>query len=168
LAYGGLIFNLVPDLTKRVAGHFLGEQLDKAPQIIESLMTAPRPDPAAEPVAEAYHRAQQHFEARQPLLEAQVMQSLKAGGWTHNHLAMATRELNLNINAALVLGDMSYLGTEIEWVEGLLKNHNIPGEALPTFLQAYYRAVRDQLDKRGEPVTHWLSKLLNGAAHGDT
>ena len=50
LAYGGLVFNLVPDLRRRIPGHFVGERLDLAPQMVERLITAPRPvvepDPA--------------------------------------------------------------------------------------------------------------------------
>ena len=57
LAYGGLIFNLLPALRQRIPGHFLGEQLEAAPQRVESLMTAPRPAPTPETVPDRYLQA---------------------------------------------------------------------------------------------------------------
>jgi len=130
LAYGGLIFNLLPPLRRRVAGHFLGEALETAPQVVESLMTAPRPVPAAETIPEAYRQALDRFQERQALIEAHLVQELNTAGFARNHLTVANRELSLNIGAALALGDIHFLGTDIEWVRGLLKNYRVPDEAL--------------------------------------
>ena len=162
LAYGGLIFNLVPDLRRRIPGHFLGERLEAVPQAVESLMVAPRPMPAAEPVPEAYRRARAHFEDRHSLIEAHVLQRLHDIGYTDNHVALANRELTLNIDAALALGDMEYLGTDIEWVTGLIQNHHLPAEALYSYLGAYRDTAREQMDARGQPVIAWLGKMLDG------
>lgn len=35
LAFGGLIFNLLPDLRERLPGHFLGESLDNIVHSVE-------------------------------------------------------------------------------------------------------------------------------------
>jgi DNA-binding transcriptional MerR regulator len=164
LAYGGLIFNLLPALRRRIPGHFLGEQLEAAPQTIESFMTAPRPMPLPETVPEVHLRALEHFQERQGLIEARVIQSLNSNGYAHNHLALASRELGLNIGAALALGDMDFLGTDIEWVTGLLGNYQFPIEALYSHLRAYYQAATDQLDERGQPIVDWFGKLLKGYA----
>ena len=134
LAYGGLIFNLLPALCRRVAGHFLGEALEAAPQVVESLMAAPRPVPPAETMPEAYSQELDRFQERQALIEAHLVQRLNGAGLAHNHLTLANRELSLNIGAALALGDMDFLGTDIEWVRGLLKNHRVPDEALYDYL----------------------------------
>jgi DNA-binding transcriptional MerR regulator len=162
LAYGGLVFNLLPVLRRRIPGHFLGERLEAAPQMIESLMTTPRPVPMPETVPDVHLRALEHFQERQSLIEARVIQSLNSNGYAHNHLAMASRELGLNIGAALALGDMDFLGTDIEWVTGLLGNYRFPVEALYGYLRAYHQAAADQLDERGQPILAWLDKLLNG------
>jgi DNA-binding transcriptional MerR regulator len=166
LAYGGLIFNLLPTLRRRIPGHFLGEQLEAAPQVVESLMTAPRPAPQVEAIPELYLQAADYFGERQPLVDAHVMQTLGSAVIAHNHLAMANRELGLNIGAALALGDMAFLGADIEWLAGLLKNHGWPVESLHAYLQAYYLAAKQQMDKRGEPVISWLGKLVNGFQPG--
>jgi hypothetical protein len=164
LAYGGLIFNLLPELCERIPGHFLGEQPKAVPQLVESLMAAPRSVPTPKAVPEEYLRALGHFQERQGFVEAHVLQSLSAAEYGHNHLALANRELSLNIGAALALGDMDYLGTDIEWVTGLLRNYRLPVEALHDYLQAYHQTVTEQLDERGQPVIAWLGQLLRGYA----
>jgi methanogenic corrinoid protein MtbC1 len=166
MAYGGLIFNLLPALRQRIPGHFLGERLEAAPQAVESLMVAPRPVPAAEPIPEVYHQAWEHFEDRQSLVEAHVIQRLNAMGYAHNHVALANRELSLNIGAALALGSMDFLRTDIEWVTGLIHNHRLPAEALYNYLETYYKTAREQLDARGQPIVAWLGNVLNGYEPG--
>jgi DNA-binding transcriptional MerR regulator len=160
LAYGGLIFNLLPALRRGIPGHFLGEQLEAAPQVVESLMTAPRPVPTPEAIPELYRRARDHFQERQGLIEARVIQALR----DHNHLALANRELGLNIDAALALGDMAFLSTDVEWVAGLLRNYHLTAGALLGYLRAYHQAASQQLDERGRPITAWLGDLLGGDA----
>jgi methanogenic corrinoid protein MtbC1 len=162
LAYGGLIFNLLPPLRQRIAGHFLGEQLETAPQMVESLMTVPRPVPTPEAVSDAYLQASDHFQERRSLVEAGVVQSLEAAGQAHNHLGLANRELGLHIAAALALGNMDFVGTDIDWIAGLLRNHLFPVEMLYGYLQAYYQTAIEQLDARGQPIIAWFGELLNG------
>jgi methanogenic corrinoid protein MtbC1 len=164
VAYGGLIFNLLPELRSRILGHFLGERLDEVPRVVESLMVAPRPAPEAEMVPERFRRAAEHFREQRGLIEARLVQSLIAEGVSSNHLAVANRELGLNIGAALALGDMAFLGTDIEWVEGLIKNYRMPAESLDAYLRAYYGVAQEQLDERGEPVLAWLGSLANGSS----
>jgi hypothetical protein len=164
LAYGGLIFNLLPALREHIPGHFLGEQLEAVPHRVDALMAVPRPVPATQKIPEEYLRASHHFRDRQGLVEAHVIQALNSQAYFHNHLAMANRELGLNIGAALALGDMDFLGTDIEWVAGLLRNHGLPGEALYSYLHAYQQTIGEQLDERGQPIITWFDELLNGYA----
>jgi len=163
LAYGGLIFNLLPELRGRIAGHFLGETLETAPQAVESLMVAPRPVPAAKAISDTYRRALVQFQEDQVLVEADLTRILHRASFGHGHLIVANRELSQNIGAALALGNMEFLGTDIEWVRGLLRNHQIPNEALIDYLGAYHQAATRQLGEES-PVTDWLGRLLNGYA----
>jgi DNA-binding transcriptional MerR regulator len=160
LAYGGLIFNLSPALRHRIPGHFLGEELESAPQVAESLLIAPRPMPHVEAVPESCHRAREHFLERHWLIESHLDHALAEMGIAPQYFAIANRELATNIDAALSLGDMGFLGSDIEWVEGLLKNHGIPAEALHGYLAAYFQAARQQLDERGRPIIAWLDALV--------
>jgi DNA-binding transcriptional MerR regulator len=162
LAYGGLIFNLLPTLCERIPGHFLGEQLEAAPQRVGTLMGAPRPVPTPQTIPAEYFRALEHFQERQAVVEASVIQALSDKGYAGNHLALANQELGMNIGAALALGDMDFLGTDIEWMAGLLKNLSLPVEELYNYLHAYSQAVGEHLDESGEPISTWLGKLLRG------
>ncbi|MFC2030484.1 MerR family transcriptional regulator [Chloroflexota bacterium] len=169
VAYGGLVFNLVPALRTRIPGHFLGEQIEAAPRVVESLLHASGPAPTAETVSSEYLRALLHFQDHQSLIEARVVQGLNLHsleGLTHQHLSLANRELGLNIGAALALGDMDYLGADIEWITGLLKSHQMPIESLYGYFQAYHQSAGEQLDERGRPILEWLGELLSGFAPG--
>ena len=161
LAYGGLIFNLSPTLRQRIPGHFLGEQIEAAPLMVESLLSAPRPAPTPQAIPDRCRRALDHFAARQSLIEARVIRSLHAQGYAHNHLTLANHEMGANIAAALALGDMDLIGTGIEWVTGLIRNYRLPVEELQRYVQAYHQAAAEELDERGQPVVTWLGRLLH-------
>jgi hypothetical protein len=134
--------------------------------MVESLMTAPRPVPTPEAVSDAYLQALAHFQERQSFVDAHMIQEPESAAYAHNHLALANRELGLNIGAALALGDMDYLETDIEWVAGLLENHQLPVDALYGYLHAYRKTVVEQLDERDRPVVAWLSKVLDAYVPG--
>jgi methanogenic corrinoid protein MtbC1 len=159
LAFGGAIFNHLPELRARIPGHFLGESLDLALYAVEQLMSAPRPLPAVPATSEAYRRALAHYRERQPLIEAQVWQATEHTGIDHDHLAIANLELARNIIAALALGDMDFLGVDIEWVEGLLSNYRLPRELMYRYLRIYHQVAQTHLDERGVPIVAWLAHL---------
>jgi hypothetical protein len=159
-----LIFNLQPALQEQIPGHFLGQELASAAEAVERLMTAPRPLPKGTTVPERYHQAREHFGERQGIIESLVTHELASQQVGKQYLNMATHELGTNIDAALALGSMEYLGGDIEWLRGLIQSHGIPAEALEAYLRVYYRAAREQLDDRGKPIIDWLSKVLDEQA----
>ena len=165
-AYGGMIANLVPGLRDRIPAHFLGEDLDLATRMVERLMTGPRPLPAVESVPESHLRARDHYLEREGLIEADMSRQARSIAVPPRYLNIANWHLARNIDAALALGDMCYLGTDIEWVAGLLGNYSLPVEGLRSYLIAYYEAARQHLDDRGEPVVTWLAQVIreNGLA----
>jgi hypothetical protein len=155
-----LIFNQVPDLRNRVPGHFLGDGLESAARQVETLMMAPRRVTEAEPAAPVYRQALEHYAEREGLIEAELGNSLNGAKLPARHLAIANRELSLGITAALALGDMSFMGTDIRWLEALLEHHDVPAGMLDDYLSAYHRAAQAQLDERGQPVVDWLAGVL--------
>jgi DNA-binding transcriptional MerR regulator len=159
LAFGGLVFNLLPELRTRVPGHFLGERLDQATQVVEQMLSSPPPSPSVPAVSEAYQRALPHYRERQALIEAHVWQAMESEGIGPDHLTIANVHLARNILAALALGDMDFLGVDIDWVEGLLNNYRLPHELLHRYLYVYYQGAETHLDERGAPVVNWLARL---------
>jgi len=164
LAYGGLVFNLVPALRERIPGYFLGERLDEAPQVVGQVLASPRPLPLGKVISEVYQDALVQFRERRGLIEAYVWQSIDPAGPIRDSLTIANTHLALSIMAALTLGDMDFLGVDIEWVEGLLGNHELSSEPLYEYLKVYREAANTHLDERGAPVVDWLTRVVEAGS----
>ena len=65
LAYGGRIFNQAPALQERIAGHFLGQQLDTAISEVGMLLAKRPLSEPIEPVADKYNKTLSHFRQHQ-------------------------------------------------------------------------------------------------------
>lgn len=167
MAYGGLIFNVLPEIRKRIPAHFLGEQLDQVPQVVESLLISSQPVPDVEPTSEEYQHAYSYFRERASLIEAEVWKRLSATNMTHRELGHANTYMTRNVMAALSLGDLTLIGTDMAWVEGLIVNYQIPVEQLHCFTQVYFEAARQHLDaEAGQVVIDWLSRVLEEESAG--
>jgi len=160
LGYGGLIFNLLPELRKRIPGHFLGETLEHAVQEIEQLITSQAETPETESVPEIYQVAQRHFIQKQPLIEAYLWEQLQNNGMQQHHLEIASDFLSNDIQAGLVLGDMEFLQSEMDWIKNLLDNHNIPSDILPHYLFLYKQALEANLSEAGQPIINWFDQTI--------
>jgi hypothetical protein len=79
------------------------------------------------------------------------------------HLSIANRELSANLEAALALGSVEYLGGDIAWVLGLMDSRGMPSDLLPDYLGAYQRAAGKHLDERGAPILEWLARVSEPA-----
>jgi hypothetical protein len=80
-----------------------------------------------------------------------------------DYLTLANHNLALNVAAALRLGDMSFIGSDLEWVEGLLIYHRAPdGDTLRRYLRIYRKAVADHLGDAGAPIVDWLATAVPG------
>lgn len=160
VAFGGLVFNEIPDLHLAIPGYYLGDKLDRATAVVEQVMTSLRPVPAQRLVGYNYRDAVEHFRAKQAMVESDVWRQMEAH-MPRRHLAMANLNFGRNIIAALTLGDMNYLHPDMEWVEGLLVNHyEMPARAIDAYLEAYYEAINDNLDRPGYLVIEWMAQLL--------
>ena len=159
MAYGGMIFNRIPELRGRIPGEFLGEQLEQAASQVEVLLAA-RPRiprvPDRDPKLQA---ALEHYHDRQPGIEGQVWSQVKGDGVAHGELETANYFLGQGIAAALTLGDLDFMGDNLEWVGGLLANYGANHDALQYYLQAYREAAHEQLDPVGEPILTWLDQI---------
>lgn len=160
LGYGGLIFNLLPGLRKRIPGHFLGETLEQAVQEIELLITSQVETPEMESVPEIYQIAQRQFNQKQPLIEAYLFEQLQKNGMQEHHLEIASDFLVNDIQAGLILGDMEFLQFEIDWIKSLLENHNIPEDLLLHYLVLYKQASEANLSEAGQPIINWLDRMI--------
>ncbi len=160
LAYGGLIFNFLPKLRERIPGHFLGESLEGIVQSIERLIVDPPKKREAELVSDEYKQTAAYFEDHQPAIAAYLWEQFQRNGMEDYHLEIANEFLGKDIQASLHLGDMSFLEHEINWLAGLLQNHEIPQELLPKYLALYKEVVETNLEERGQLIVDWLDSVI--------
>jgi DNA-binding transcriptional MerR regulator len=159
VAYGGGVFNRLPGIRDRVAGHFLGETIATAPAIVEVLLSQ-RPAPLSAPrLPEEYRRALQVFEREISQIEARVYPQLVDRGEFDAFLRTAVSNTALFLRAALILGDLSTFRAEIDWIHGLLQQEGLPEQALGTFLHVYARALEGSSGSAGRPVAEYLFDL---------
>lgn len=159
LAFGGRVFNVARSLRERIPGHFLGEDLGRAPDVVEQLMTSPTIQEAGGETPRAYLEALAHFRERQSHIEANVWERAADLDIPAAYLARANRSLGQEIAAALTLGDISLLGHNLEWVRGLLHNFqlHLPEDVLRRYLQRYREAAAQQMNHNGRLIVDWLA-----------
>jgi MerR family transcriptional regulator, light-induced transcriptional regulator len=165
VAYGGHIFNLMPDLCKHIAGHYLGGELAAAPIHVERLILRPAVLPVAQAVTEEYQHALTDYLDNQAQIDAYVWQKMSKLGMPHSYLHTANHNFGVDITAALMLGNLDYLGTDMNWIAGLLAYRQIPSESLLQYLKVYRDAAQHFLGDSGNPLVAWLAYLLQGSSH---
>ena len=158
LAFGGRVFNVARSLQERIPGHFLGQDLAQAPNLVEQLMTSPTVQEDGGETTEPYLEALDHFRERQSHVEARLWEQADDLEIPPAYLARANRSLGEEIQAALALGDVSLLGHDLEWIRGLLHNfqHRLPGDALQRYLNLYREAVAKEMNHNSQLIVDWL------------
>jgi hypothetical protein len=160
IGFGGLIFNLIPSLHTHIAGHFLGERLEETPHLVEDLIRFAPPAPNVPPVAESYRVALSHFRQQQSQIDAHIWHEFQQAEIPYAHFVTATRYMARNIIAALSLGNMDYIGSELDWIKPLLANFQWPSGTLLRFLSVYHEASDLYLNGRGRPIIESLAQVI--------
>lgn len=163
VAYGGLIFNLWPVIRKRIPGFFLGERMDTITQAIEKNMGTLGVASGTEPLAENWYRTLEHFQQQQAKIENRVWDELSPTGISYQYVSNANTIFGRNIRAALMLGNIEYVGSNFSWVKGLFIADEMSDEDVVQYLQAYYKAITHQLGEGGRPITDWLGHLVKAS-----
>lgn len=160
VVYGGRIFNIHPALQGSIPGHFLGERLDVSIETIERLLLNYPDVPSVPALSQEYSEALRVFMLKRPLVEASLNQHYQVGEMPPDYLETANRYMGNNITAALQLGNITYLDSEIEWLVHMLKSHNQPADSVPVYLSHYANALRQHMGEPGSLVVHWLQSTL--------
>jgi len=161
VAYGGRIFNLVPDLRYRIPAHFLGESLQEAIQSVETLLTSDIQLGEIEPVEEEDKNLSISFNRNRPMIEMYALTETVKIGIPIEFSTIAIQQLGNNMQSALSLGKIEALNVEMEWIDGLLHEHNQDGESLDSFLTAYAKSVDSAMSEEGRPISDWLRDQIN-------
>lgn len=83
-------------------------------------------------------------------------------------IALANDHLGRDIIAALKLGDISFIGANIHWLEGLLTYRDMSEDLVLEYLTAYKEAAERLLPDLGRPIVDWLADYIhNSTKDGD-
>jgi MerR family transcriptional regulator, light-induced transcriptional regulator len=162
IGYGGAIFNQLPEIKQRIPGHFLGNNIEDAVQVIEDVLVRHPSTPAYKPLSADYQDALNFFREKQSLIEAEIAGALEASGLSAERMRLTHFRLSRSIDAALRLGDISYVDREIDWARELITNYAYETKGMHHFLSAYRLAMQKYIDSRGQLILNWLEGVIEG------
>jgi methanogenic corrinoid protein MtbC1 len=157
VAFGGRIFSIHPELPDHIAGLYLGNNLPEALENIETILsrkTAPHQPVMA---SQSYIAAREAFVSKRGQIELTVRQLLEPLLLSPENINTGIHFLGDNISAALQLGDMSHVSTEVDWLRMLLQAYDTPPQQLIHFMEVYSKAVNKNINGQGKPVFEWIS-----------
>ncbi len=161
VAYGGRVFNQIPDLRKQIAGEFLGEAIDGCVERIEELLEGsiivhkPR-EVAPNLLAKAYI-------ASRPQIEAALQRSVAGLADNAADLTIANTYFGAALDAALELGSVSYLAADMDWIHFLLAEPRLPFQTAREYFSAYAAAMREVMAARGSEIAEQLEQYAEHA-----
>ena len=161
VAYGGGIFNLLPEIRTRIPAHFLGETLQEAVQTTETLLSTDHESGSVQPITIMEKSLSESFVRNQPLIEMEALAEAIETGITQQYATIAIKELGDNLRSALSLGNIEAVGGELDWITRLLEEHNQPTELLGALLNAYAKAVNSAMGKNGQFISSWILSQTN-------
>ena len=158
IGYGGRIFTMLPNLTERIAGHYLGDSVAAALESIESILQAKGEAKNNPPISmtKKYREAHRFFTTERTRIENDVIESTRLQQINLEGLTTGIQYLGDNIAAALQLGDMEYVTNEMEWLKTLIQAYERPAQELSNFMKIYAHAVDKHINGQGEPIREWL------------
>lgn len=164
LAYGGLIYEMVPSLTEVVPGHYLGQKLDSAVTTVEQVMSAPRPRAASRSVSDMNFVALAHFGEKHARIEAAALEAVGAAGDHRQKYTKAAQVLGRDIAAALRIGDIGVLDAPMGPTDSTSEfNRILTAPERAKLLDGYLRACEQYMDARGAPIVRWLNSVTGAA-----
>jgi len=156
IAYGGSIFTRNKNIRKKIPAHFLGEDLKESIHTIEKLLSVRPNTPKVEHIPEIYEKAHRNYQQILGVIDFNLMERTQDLDLSNEYLSIAQEHLSKDILAALKLGDMTLLDSEIQWIKNLITNYNQSERTLQIFLIAYHEILREELDTKGGPILEWF------------
>jgi len=167
LAYGGRIFNQIPELSLRICGEFLGETLGTALDRIRQLAEEPGNDqvrgsriteseshPALSRFADAYRLDRR-------LIESSLAQRLSEAGMAAPALEIANLHFGKTLVAALELGSVAYVEGDLDWIRNFMASQGVPAQSLRIYLTAFSQEIQERMGRTGEEVVDWLEAYIS-------
>jgi hypothetical protein len=107
-------------------------------------------------VSQTYKDAHRAFLLKRSQIEMSARETLELLPVSEEDVDTGLHFLGQNIGAALQLGDISHVSSEVDWLKGLLKAHGSAESQLTGFLQIYSQAVDQYMNGKGSPIVEWI------------
>jgi DNA-binding transcriptional MerR regulator len=160
-AYGGRIFNLIPEIRNRIPSLFLGESLEDVPASVHQFLNHSFPLNKVEDTSETYGEILLAYQTHLSEIESSVGSEMMNSGRSFFQLTTENTNMSQNIIASLTLGEIAFLGPEIQWNKDLFFNHNIPEENFITYIASYAKVISTHLGHEGKFISDFLISSLN-------
>ena len=157
--FGGRIFSQIPDLSRLIPGHHLGDKLTDSILQIEELLYNPKRLSIKPEIQNHLTDLHRTFLENRSLVQLTSLNKFKDEiGIPILPLAIqeASEFLIEDISAALRLGDLDLLNYNLDWIQGLIRNRNIETEELQGYLSSFSGAVIEHLGEVGKPIVEWF------------
>ncbi len=161
LAFGGAAFSWMEEPQRYIPGHFLGHSLEGGVQLIRSLLDQPADTALPTIPVRSLSEALKAYNENRAFVEVTVRAAFVTSGKPMNQLASINRDFGEAIAAALTLGDIKLLGSDMDRIGALLAAFGWPGALLREYLVDYHQAARIHLGDSAKIIVAWLSGILS-------
>jgi MerR family transcriptional regulator, light-induced transcriptional regulator len=161
VAFGGLIFNRIPELREQIPGYYLGAELEDIPQKINDIHVNRYSPNVPEDLSSRKLDEINIFENIKEELNQLIINSFS----NSEEINLATNEINSyffsHITNALTLGDIKFLDNEIEWVNQLLVHRQSEKIKLTDYLSFANNGLKRIDSKKYKFITNWLDTTIS-------
>ena len=158
VGYGGIIFNMMPQLRDRIPAHYLGPTIDGAVAFVERLLRHRTPNPSVTS-DHSLNRALAQFKRQRYLIESDVWSNYMAKGKPTDQLAEINNEFAGIIMAALIFGDSDILISDMEWSEYLSNSYRLSETEAQEYLATYQEAAKAHLSGPAQMIADSLQEI---------
>lgn len=157
LAYGGYIFNNLPQLHKYIPGHFLGEHLEQVQSNIVTLIAEGNQRNGVTHITEQYKLALVHFKGAAHQISSETENSLANGAIPTSLTRYALDHLRKSIHGALKLGEIELLAHDLNWLQILMVNRGTSASDAQNLFVTFSQSARAHLNSNERFLSDWLS-----------
>ncbi len=162
-AYGGGIFKRSPQLTERLPGVYLGEDLGQAVDTIEKMLTSPQTSVANTPLENPYSDLFRAIESSSLQISNQVLERYRkiAPSPSAAQLTEAIEMYLGDLLAGLKLGDPGLIRPNLDWIADLLATRGLDPDQLGILLEQLASAINDTLGPQAAPISDLMASLID-------
>lgn len=161
VAYGGRVFNQIPELRQHIAGEFLGEALGGCLDLIDELLARTRT--VQKPGRVTPNLLVQAYVARRPEIEAALLRAVAGQADAAVDLTIANSYFGGALAAALEFGSVDYLAADMDWLRFVLTRPGMPFRTSRAYFMAYAAALREVMSSRGDELAGQLEEYAKRA-----